>query len=226
MISIQFDDKTFLKDFLNITGYSEGFLEGVHKGKSAFLKNIAKNSIEVFKNFVDQNARVDQQMYHHIYEWYQVGNPNARLFDIEYEVSNTGISFNGTFSQSASLANGSTIPFYDKAHIMEKGIPITIRPKNATVLSFNIGEEQIFTSKPVLVEHPGGTHVAGSFEHIFNLFFTQHFTQSVLELTGIRAYLETNKDFKYGLALAKTGGKARGEEVGYNWIMKAGELSV
>jgi hypothetical protein len=66
----------------------------------------------------------------------------------------------------------------------------------------------------------------GSFQHIFDMFFKEHFTQSVLHLTGITTYLETNKDYKEGLRLAKTGGKAKGIEVGYNWIMKAGTLSV
>jgi len=226
MISAQFDDRIFFKDLMNVAGYSEGFLEGIQKGKPKFLKNIAKDSIQIFKDFVDQNARVDQQMYHHIYEWYQTGNPNARLFDIEYAVTETGISFNGTFSQSSSMANGSTVPFYNKAEVMEKGIPVTIRPIKAKVLNFQIDNEDIFTSGPITIDNPGGTHVMGSFQHIFDLFFNQHFTQSVLLLTGIKTYLENASTYKTNLSSAKTGGKAKGIEVGYNWIVKAGDLSV
>jgi len=226
MISIQFDDKTFFKEMLNVTKYSEGFLEGVHAGKSQFSKSIARDAIQIFKDFVDQNARVDEQMYHHIYEWYQSGSPDARLFDVEYVESNGGLTFNGVLSQSKTLQNGSTTPFYNKAEIMENGIPVTIKPVKATVLSFNVGNEQVFTPNAVNIQNPGGTHQLHAFEHIFNLFFKEHFTQSVLELTGIREYLQNPKAYKNNFHSAKTGGKSKGEQVGYNWIANAGGLSV
>lgn len=226
MISIKFDDKFFFKDLMNIAGYSEGFLQGAVLAKEKFSNSIAVNSIEIFKEFVDQQARVDQQMYHHIYEWYQVGNPGARLFDINYIVNDGGISFNGTFSQSISVSNGSNKPFYDKARIMERGLPITISPVNASVLTFNINGEQIFTPNSITVEHPGGTHVAGSFERLFDLFFKDHFKQSVLDVTGITRYLSNAKSYKDNFKAGKSGGKAKGVEVGYNWIIKAGDLSV
>lgn len=226
MISIAIDDKVFFKELSNITKYSEGFLQGVELGKEKFSVSLAKNSIEIFKDFVDQNARVDEQMYHHIYEWYQSGVPSARLFDIEYNVSNGGISFNGTFSQSRSVSKNSTTPFYNKAQIMEMGIPVTISPVNASVLSFNVDGQQVFTSDTVTVQNPGGTHVMGSFQRIFDIFFRQHFKQSVLDLTGITEYLKNAKPFKDNLKAGKTGGKATGVQVGYNWITKAGDLSV
>lgn len=226
MITIKFDDKQFFKDLMNVAGYSEGFLEGASLGKEKFLHKLAVNSIDIFKDFVDQQARVDQQMYHHIYEWYQVGNPAGRLFNVKYTVRDGGISFNGTFSQSISIRNGSNQPFYDKAKIMEKGLPITISPVNASVLTFNVNGEQVFTPNPVTVEHPGGTHVMGSFENIFDLFFKEHFTQSVLNITGITQYLNNAKAYKDNFKSGKSGGKAKGVEVGYNWITKAGDLSV
>lgn len=226
MISVKFDDKTFFKDLMNITGYSQGFLEGAELGKEKFANSIANNAVEIFKNFVDQQARVDQQMYHHIYEWYQVGNPGARLFDVDYKVRDGGLSFNGTFRQSISVSNGSNQPFYDKAKIMERGMPVTISPVNASVLTFNIDGKQIFTPNTITIEHPGGTHVMGSFERLFDLFFKEHFRQSVLDLTGITQYLNNAKTYKDNLKSGKTEGKTKGIEVGYNWITKAGDLSV
>jgi hypothetical protein len=225
-MSISFDDRIFFKELSNITKYSEGFLQGIESGKQKFSTSIAKNSVEIFKEFVDQNARVDEQMYHHIYEWYQSGVPAARLFDINYTVSDGGISFDGTFSQSRSVSNGSKTPFYNKAEIMEKGIPVTISPVNASVLSFNVDGEQVFTSGSVTVSNPGGTHVMGSFERIFDIFFKQHFKQSVLDMTGITEYLKNARPYKDNLKAAKNGGRAKGVEVGYNWITKAGDLSV
>jgi hypothetical protein len=226
MISIKFDDKIFFKDLMNITGYSEGFLQGAVLGNKKLSDGVANSAVEIFKNFVDQQARVDQQMYHHIYEWYQVGNPGARLFDINYIVREGGISFNGTFTQSISVSNGSNQPFYDKAKIMERGLPVTISPTNASVLTFNVDGEQVFTPNAVTIEHPGGTHVMGSFERLFDLFFKEHFRQSVLDLTGITQHLSNAKAYKDNFKAGKTGGKAKGIEVGYNWIAKAGDLSV
>jgi len=226
MISASFDDKIFFKDLMNITKYSEGFLEGVNSGKKSMLESIGKNSVEIFKEFVDQQARVDQQMYHHIYEWYQTGSPEARLFNIEYVANDGGISFNNTFSQSISVKNGSKTPFYNKAQIMERGMSITISPVNASVLTFDVGGEQVFTKNSVTIEHPGGSHVMGAFENIFDIFFKQHFKQSVLDSTGITKYLNNPKAYKDNFKAGKSGGKAKGVQVGYNWITKAGDLNV
>ena len=63
-------------------------------------------------------------------------------------------------------------------------------------------------------------------KNIFRIFFTEHFKQSVLEITGIRQYLMNPIDFKMNFGSAKTQGKTKGVQVGYNWITKAGDLNV
>ncbi len=226
MIHVQFDDKTFFKEMMNVVGYSEGFLEGIQNGKEVFLQGIAKTAIDIFKNFVDQQARVDPEMYHHIYEWYEAGSPDSRLFDIEYSTIGGGLTFNGTLTQSSTVQKGSYVPFYNKARIMESGTPVTIKPTKARVLAFNVDGQEVFTPNQVSVEHPGGTKVVGAFENIFDLFFKQHFSQSVLEVTGIKQHLQNSQVFKNNLRAAKNAGKAKGLEVGYNWITKAGETIV
>lgn len=226
MITIKFDDKKFFQEMMNVVGYSEGFAEGVEKGKKDFLESIAENSIEIFKEFVDQQARIDPQMYHHIYEWYQEGSPDARLFDLEYSASHGGLTFFGTLKQSSSIKAGSSTPFYNKATIMENGISVTITPKKSKALKFNVGTENVFVSGPVTVDNPGGPLVQGSYQRIFETFFKQHFTQAVLDATGIRRYLSNPRAFKDNLSSAKTMGKAKGVQVGYNWITRAGDLSV
>jgi hypothetical protein len=226
MISARIDDKKFFKDMSNILGYSEGFLEGIQKGKKEFLESIAKEGIEIFKEFVDQQARVDPDMYHHIYEWYREGSPDSRLFDIEYAVNNGGLTFFGQFTQSSSVSAGSSTPFYDKARIMEYGIPVTIKPKKAKVLSFNVGEDSVFTKNPITIDKPGGPLVTGSFNRIFDIFFKDHFRQSVLEITGIRKYLSNPISYKQNLSAGKNLGKAKGIQVGYTWITEAGGLNV
>lgn len=225
MISVKVDDDIFFSEMNNVLGYAKGFLEGVERGKAEFYHSIAKDAINIFKEFVDQQARVDPYMYHHIYEWYRQGSPDSRLFDIEYTVGNGGLTFNGVLTQSKSIKNGSNVPFYNKATIMEKGIPVTIKP-NKKALKFNVGSEEVFVSGPITVDHPGGTRVTGAFENIFKIFFEQNFRQSVLDVTGITRYLSNPTAFKYNFSSSKVGGKAKGIEVGYNWIKNAGGLSV
>jgi len=226
MISIKFDDKNFFKDLTNIAKYSEGFLEGAELGKNKLAKSLAENGIDIFKAFVDQNARVDQNSYHHIYEWYQIGNPEGRLFDISYSVNDGYIFFNSTFLQSNTVKQNSNTPFFNKAEIMERGLPVTIAPVNSSVLTFEINGNQVFTSNPITIEHPGGLHVMGTYERIFDMFFKEHFYESVLASTGISSYLKDIKTYKDNLKSGKISGRSKGIEVGYNWITRAGDINV
>jgi hypothetical protein len=79
-----FNSNKFKKEMNNIVDYSVGFLEGVQKGKTVFLKTLGMETVELMKQFIDSNARVNPDMLHHIYEWNQTGSQNARLYDISY----------------------------------------------------------------------------------------------------------------------------------------------
>ena len=220
---ITLDSKKFKRDMDNVIDYSVGFLDGVNSGKRIFLSNLGKYTIEGLKEFIDAMARLDPEMLHHVYEWNQVGSPSGRLFDIDYTVSNLGLSLKSTFTQSVSISKGSTTPFYDKARIMESGVPITIRPKRAEVLRF-IDEDgtEVFTKQPIRVENPGGQAVQGAYEQTFEIFVNQYFRQSFLNASGIIDKLKDisiyNKNFASG---AKTG-RSRGMQIGYRWIINAG----
>ncbi len=217
-----FNSNQFKKDMNNIVNYSIGFLEGVHRGKTVFLKTLGMQTVELMKEFIDSNARVNPQMLHHIYEWNMTGSPDARLYDISYTTSNLGLSFKSSFSQSTSIKNGSRVPFYDKARIMEQGIPVTIRPKVAQVLAFDDNGEQIFTRGPVQVMNPGGTEVEGGFEKVFDMFFNKYFSQAFLRTSGIAQYLENPLIYKKNLSAGKKMCKAKGVSTGYRWIANAG----
>ncbi len=223
MINAKFDDTKFFVEMTNIVRYAEGYLEGVHAGKQTMLNKLGRGIREILEDFVDAQARVDPSRLHHVYEWYQSGNPSARLFEISYVATNGGISFNSTFSQSRSHSNGSTTPFYDKARIMESGMPVTITPKKSKVLAFEDNGETVFTAGPVNVDHPGGEDVRGSFEETVNTFFNNYLTQSYLYESGFSRHMQNPIDFKTNLAKAKTGGKSAGIQIGYNWIVKAGD---
>jgi hypothetical protein len=220
MIAVRLNDSTLMKSLNNIIDYSVGFLDGIQKGKQVFLKNLGKDVTEFLKEYIDASARVNPSRLHHIYEWYQTGSPNARLFDIDYTVSNLGLSFKSTFSQSRTIKNGSRVPFYDKAKIMEEGIPVTIVPVEAKVLSFEVDGEQVFTKGPVTVDNPGGD-TQGGFESVFDQFFSQYFTQAFLRKSGALSELENAQVYKNNFAAGSKQGKRKGIETGYRWIANA-----
>ena len=217
-----FNSNQFKKEMNNIVNYSVGFLEGVQKGKTVFLKTLGLQTVETMKEFIDSNARVNPQMLHHIYEWNQTGSPSARLYDISYTTSNLGLSFRSSFSQSTSIKDGSRTPFYDKARIMEYGIPVTIRPTAAEVLAFDQNGETVFTKGPVQVLNPGGNAVEGGFEKVFDMFFNRYFSQAFLRTSGIAQYLENPVVYKKDMQAGKTMGKTKGLSTGYRWIANAG----
>lgn len=220
MISIKVKNQKFKKDMDNVIGYSLGFLEGVKRGQPSFLKGFGVTVIEALKGYIDSNARVSPHVLHHVYEWNQTGSPEARLFDINYSVTGVGLSIDSTFTQSKSIKQGSRVPFYDKARIMENGIPVTIVPKSR-VLAFSVDGEEVFTSKPVTVDNPGG-NVSGQYEKVFDNFFKLYFSQAFLSSTGILAYLQNPSDFAKNFSKAKQGGYATGVNVGKQWMEKAG----
>ena len=218
----KFNSNQFKKDMNNIVNYSVGFLEGIQRGKTVFLKTLGMETVEIMKEFIDSNARVNPQMLHHVYEWTMTGSPDARLYDISYTTSNLGLSFRSSFSQSTSIKDGSRTPFYDKARIMEYGIPVTIRPKAAQVLAFDDNGETVFTRGPIEIMNPGGTEVEGGFEKIFDMFFNKYFSQAFLRTSGVARYLENPHVYKKDMPAGKRMGKAKGLSTGYRWIANAG----
>lgn len=220
MLTMSLDLKAFNKDMKNILAYSNGFLEGAERAKPALLGLLGARISEMLKEFVDSNARVNPETLHHVYEWYQTGSPNSRLFEINYTVTSGGLSMSSSFSQSRSIKSGSRVPFYNKAFIMENGVPVTITPK--TKLVFDVDGETVFTSKPVTVKNPGGP-TKGEYQRVFDLFFDVYLKQSFLNDAGILGNLRQAKDFDAKFSSAKRGGRALGLTTGYNWMMKAGK---
>ena len=221
MISIKWDDKEFNKEMNNLVQYSLGFLDGIKSGKRVFLDNLGKRTTEALKDFIDGMARVDHQMLHHVYEWNQVGNPAARLFNLTYSVTSGGLTIDSTLTQSKVAANGSKEPFYNKATIMELGIPVTIKPRK-NVLVFESNGETVFTKKPVTISNPGGREVQGGLEQTMDTFFKSYFSQAFLDRSGITQYLKTPTLYDKYLASGMKNGRATGISAGYNWMAKAG----
>jgi len=222
MMNLKVNTMQFKKDMNNIVQYSFGFIDGVQKGKTIFFNNLGISTSDILNKYIDSNARTNPQALNHIYEWYMVGSPDARLYDIKYTVSNKGLSFITNFKQSTSIKNGSNVPFYDKARIMEEGMSVTITPKESSVLAFEQDGETIFTKNSVVVDNPGGDATKGSFEKVIDSFFTRYFTQAFLRSSGVSKYLENPIVYKTNIASGKKIGKSKGTSVGYKWIANAG----
>jgi hypothetical protein len=220
-IAISWDNKQFNKEMNNLIEYSIGFVEGVESGKAAFLNNLGKSVIEYLENFIDSMARVDQRLLHHVYEWNMSGNAESRLFELQSRVDGQGLSIDATFTQSRIAASGASSPFYDKARIMEQGIPVTITPKKKA-LRFEVDGETVFTRKPVTITNPGGEFVEGGFEQTMDTFFGNYFTQSFLRASGIMENLQEPTLYKKYLAVGMANGKSAGLKAGYEWISRAG----
>ena len=219
---VMMNDTMFKKEMKNIIEYSVGFLEGIQAGKTQFLTNMGTLTTEILKEYIDSNARVNPKALHHIYEWYKVGSPDARLYDINYTISNLGLSFVSTMKQSTSIKDGSSVPFYNKAKIMEEGTPVTIKPNKASVLVFEDGGDTVFTKGKVVIANPGGSQVEGSFEKVVNIFFSKYFTQAFLKTSGIQQYLSNPVVYSRNLKSGKSSGRSKGMQVGYRWIANAG----
>ena len=212
---------SFNKEMNNIVQYAFGFLDGVQKGKKVFLQNLGVGTIQAMAQYVDVSARGNPAALHHVYEWSQTGSPSARLFDINYTVSNLGLSINSTFRQSRTVKQDSHTPFYNKAKIMEEGIPVTIKPKRSSVLVFTEEGETVFTKSPIVVRNPGGDRVQGSFERTMDEFILRYFKQSFLRASGIYNYINKPTVFKKNIKAGSKVGKSKGIETGFKWIANA-----
>jgi hypothetical protein len=209
------------KTINNLVEYSFGFLDGINNGKKIFFDELGKTTIKGLNSYIDANARLDPSALHHVYEWSQTGRPSGRLFNINYIVTGGGLSLNSTFSQSKSIQQGSNVPFYNKAEIMEKGIPVTIKPKGDNPLVFEVDGETIFTKRPIINNNPGGANVAGSYEKVFDMFIKYYFTQAFLSASGLYDYLRNPRIYKDNFAQGAKGGKGIGQATGFKWIISA-----
>lgn len=213
--------KSFEKQMNNIVNYSFGFLDGVQKGKSVFLNNLGHGVLTALYDYIDASARSNPRAMHHIYEWMQTGSPDARLYDLNYTVSNLGLSFKSRFIQSQSSSRDSNTPFYDKARIMEQGIPVKISPVKSDVLVFEANGETVFTKKEVTVENPGGTEVVGSFERAVDEFMLGYFKQSFIRASGLYDYISKPILYKANVAAGSRMGRSKGIDTGFKWIANA-----
>lgn len=218
---VRLNTLAFEKQLDNLVDYSLGFLDGAESGKKIFLDQLGRGTVEALRLYIDAMARSNPQSLHHVYEWSKTGNKNERLFDVKYRITNVGISIDSNFKQSRSIQNGSYEPFYNKAKIMEDGVPVIIKPKGNNALVFQDNGVTVYTKKTIVNQFPGGREVSGSYEKTFDNFITKYFAQSFLTATGLYDYLSNPQIYKKNFAAGIKAGKSVGQATGFRWITNA-----
>lgn len=224
MISAKFNTKQFTDTIKNITNYSEGFIEQTKIQKNTLSEKMADIGIDGFYEYLDNLARMHPGMLHHVYEWGEVGNPSARLFELSKSMSGKGVEISADFLQSTSVSQKSTEPFYDKAMIMELGETIIISEVNARALFFEVDGQEIFVKGPIVIENPGGEGVRGSFVESFNEFYQFYFSEIYLKAIRFYKTIEEARPYRTGIKTASKSKTAKtlGKSAANQWINSIG----
>jgi hypothetical protein len=197
----------------NTAQYCEGFIAGGHEGLPVLMAEIAEVVKEALGKWMDSMAAGNHAALHHVYEWYQAGSSGARLFEYNYSVGGGTIVFTGETQASSSLPHRSTVPFYNKADVMESGGSVTISPVNVEYLHW----DDVYTPNDVTVAHPGGAATVGSWKRFTDLFFNTVISQSLMQ--AMLADLAVADEFLASFAAgALGGGFGAGQGAGYKWI--------
>ena len=228
MISARMNASDLQKVLKNTTKYSHGFIDGIELEREPFMAELGKFAAESFNKYVDSQARANPETLHHVYEWDRTGSSKARLFKIKSIPRKTIIRFTGDFLPSKSTSKKArrvsrTEPFVNKAEIMENGISIEVSPKNVDLLKFYHDglEETVFTVNSIIVEHPGGDGVAGAFGETVDRFFSEYFTNKLLQpfFKELAVANEFTRFFPQG---ARGGGYSVGVKGGKLYLSSAG----
>lgn len=224
-MTVSFDFTELSRKLNNVVKYGVGFVGAVEQERLAFNAKLGSVIVVLLGKYIDSQASLSPERLHHVYEWGQVGNPGARLYDFNMVATASHIKLDGTFrsSQSIPLSGGS--PFVDKASVMEGGMSVTITPKESGVLVFDVDGETVFTSSEVFVEHPGGPEVAGAFRETVEGFI-QGYAKSEILLPVFTSMLTASEFVRYFPAGVNGGGTATGQKAGRAYMRKAGNTSV
>jgi hypothetical protein len=223
MIGVKFNAKDLMETLKNTVQYTEGFLKELKNQEPNIAKKVGDLSIEVFYEYLDSLARTHPGMLHHVYEWGQVGSSSDRLYELRQSFGRQSSTITVDFLDSNSVSSTGTQPFYDKARIMEEGIPVVVTEKEASVLFFEIDGEEFFRRGPIYIANPGGSETRGSFLKAFNEFYTKYFTQFYLESIGFYKHFSNPQEFSKNFrnAVKNSGSSRIGRQTALSWIEKS-----
>jgi hypothetical protein len=146
-----------------------------------------------FGNYIDSQARTKPKTLHHVYEWKKTGNADSRLFKlIEFGENKLSFKIKYEFLDSKtnvpSVGNRKKYKFPNKAYIMENGIPVTISPRAAKRLVFEVNGYTVFMPKgaSVTISKPGGGKATGQFRLAYAKFFTGQLVNESIRRSGFQ----------------------------------------
>lgn len=192
-----FDFNGMDEKIVALTEYDRTVLSRTHsKANKAAIEVGAANVIaEYFSRLMDAKSRTRPKSFHHVYEWNQVGNSNARLFKSTVTPFGGGAAITFEFLKSKTPNNNTrSAPhiFAQKASVMESGKPVIILPVNAKKLAYVYKGELRFSMRS-FVPKPGGKYVAGSFAKEWKSFKAY---QAKSALQSFRYFELINESYK------------------------------
>lgn len=214
MLHVRMDTKQLNTMLENTASYTLGFLEGAEVEQIDFNRDLGDFTVEALYKYIDSSARTNPQVLHHVYEWGQVGSPSGRLFVLRAKTSKRVIHIYGRFLPSRSMTERMTVPFKNKAQVMEDGISVTITPKNSDVLAFEHNGDMVFTRNSIYVEHPGGPEVENSFGRTVDEFFDGYFSNGLLKplVDKMANAKEYTDNFRQGTVSGRSAGVRAGRK--------------
>jgi hypothetical protein len=163
---------------------------GVSIDTDAHMSDLMDASMKImkqdFQQYVDMLAMNMPSRFHHVYEWGQIGNPAAALWETLATGRGRDRAVTFEFRPSVTVVPIPDVPpsksgkqlqeihvFTWKAPVMEYGEAVHIAARNSNVLAFPNPDLEsdrplIFTRSPVVVRNPGGTAVQGAFTTTFS----------------------------------------------------------
>lgn len=220
MISVRMNSIDLSNKLRNTQKYSLGFLDGIESAKVVLMNRIAEFVSDALGDYIDAQARISPESLHHVYEWGGTGRESSRLFYLRGIATGSLITISGQFLPSSTTSDTATEPFRNKAEVMENQISIVISPKNSDFLVFDDGEETVFTRNSIFIENPGGDAVAGSFGRTVDMFFTQYFTNAILQPFILK--LQRADEYLQYFSAGARGGYGVGLKAGQKYINSAG----
>ncbi len=220
MISSKINSKKAMKVLSNLVQYSDGFIKEAKAQEATVTKRLAKTSVNGFYEYLDQLARVNPGMLHHVYEWGRVGDSNSRLFDLKIKISKNNAMITSDFLPSEIPSDTSNEPFYNKATIMEEGIPVVIQEVEAQALFFEIDGVEYFRTGPIIIENPGGPEVRGSFVQQFEEFYNTYLDDVYLKAIRFYQYFMDAKEYErnFNGAMNSSNAYQVGRKTALSWI--------
>jgi hypothetical protein len=171
--------------------------KGFHR---LFKKTLFDQINKEFGEYIDAKARIQPKSLHHVYEWNRAGRPTARLFKLT-SAEGLGLSFkiNYEFKLSKSPVPSKNKKqkrkyiFANKASVMEKGMPIVIRPQSAERLVFEMNGMTVFMPKgaSVMVKNPGGSAARNQFDLAYSRYFSGPLVSSAIKNSGFQQIFGT-----------------------------------